>query len=55
MVVLMMLAANAFGTAIVIMCLSRYMIYTFSLFYMANILLINSAFSNVRKKDRNEL
>lgn len=55
LVVLMMLAANAFGTAIVIMCLSRYMIYTFSLFYMANILLINSVFSNVRKKDRNEL
>lgn len=33
-IALMMVFANAFGTATVIMCLSRYMIYGFSLFYI---------------------
>lgn len=34
-IALMMIFANAFGTATVIMCLSRYMIYGFSLFYIS--------------------
>ena len=35
LIALMMIAANAFGTATVIMCLSRYMIYGFSVFYIS--------------------
>lgn len=35
LIALMMLFANAFGTATVIMCLSRYMIYGFSFFYIS--------------------
>lgn len=39
-VALLFIAANVCATSITIMCLSRYMIYGFSLFYTALFLLI---------------
>ena len=54
LITLMMLAANAFGTATVIMCLSRYMIYCFAPFYMAFSALLIELFTDWRKR-RNEL
>lgn len=37
---LLLIAANVFATSLTIMCLSRYMIYNMSLFYLAGILMI---------------
>lgn len=54
-VVLIMLAANAFGTATVIMCLSRYMIYSFAPFYLALCEMIVIYFKDWRKEKKNEL
>ena len=54
LITLMMLAANACGTATVIMCLSRYMIYCFAPFYIAFAALLIECFIDWRKK-KNEL
>ncbi|MCH5255717.1 MAG: hypothetical protein J1D87_00430 [Lachnospiraceae bacterium] len=45
-VALLFIIANVCATSLMIMCLSRYMIYGFSLFYMALFLLIRESFKN---------
>lgn len=47
---LLFIAANVCATSITIMCLSRYMIYGFSLFYMAGFLLFREWVQTVRRK-----
>ena len=54
LITLMMLAANACGTATVIMCISRYMIYCFAPFYITFSALLIECFIDWRKK-KNEL
>ncbi len=49
-VALLFIAANVCATSITIMCLSRYMIYGFSIFYMALYLLIRELYFQI--KDR---
>lgn len=51
-ITLVLLAANAFGTATVIMCISRYMIYCFALYYITLMNLVMKCFS---ERNRNEL
>lgn len=46
------IAANVCATSLTIMCLSRYMIYGFSLFYMAFYLLLREEFLAFREKKR---
>lgn len=49
---LMMICANVFATAIMIMCLSRYMIYNTALFYIAGLMCLRELYAAyaVRKK-----
>lgn len=49
---LLFIAANVCATSLTIMCLSRYMIYGFSLFYMSLFLLIIELMRKARKGDR---
>ncbi len=54
LIILMMLAANACATAILIMCLSRYMIYCFAPFYIGLMTLLMSYYKEWKEK-KNEL
>lgn len=47
-VALLFIAANVCATSITIMCLSRYMIYGFSLFYTALFLLVRAEYENIK-------
>ncbi len=51
---LLFIAANVCATSITIMCLSRYMIYGFSLFYMAGFLLLREWVQTLRGKTKKE-
>lgn len=51
-VALLFIAANVCATSITIMCLSRYMIYGFSLFYIALYLLIREMYDQLRIKEQ---
>ena len=48
---LLMICANVFATALVIMCLSRYMIYNTALFYIAGLMCLAEC-DQIRKRDR---
>ena len=49
-VALLFIAANVCATSITIMCLSRYMIYGFSIFYIAYYLLIRDVYFQIKRK-----
>lgn len=49
-VALLFIAANVCATSITIMCLSRYMIYGFSIFYIAYYLLIREVYFQIKRK-----
>lgn len=51
---LLMICANVFATALMIMCLSRYMIYNTALFYIAGLLCLAEVFQ-IRKDEKNGL
>ena len=53
LVVLIMICANVLATSMMIMCLSRYMIYNMSLFYVAGVLMIWEIWQIKRKKTFN--
>lgn len=46
---LMMICANVFATAIMIMCLSRYMIYNTALFYIAGLMCLRELYIDRKK------
>lgn len=48
---LMMICANVFATAIMIMCLSRYMIYNTALFYIAGLMCLAEFYGYRKKRD----
>lgn len=50
---LMMICANVFATAIMIMCLSRYMIYNTALFYIAGLMCLTELYGYRKKRDEN--
>lgn len=49
-----MIGVNVFATALMIMCLSRYIIYNTALFYIAGLMCLKELYENKRRKEEND-